>query len=154
MRSFSLLAGLFVLLSAGIAAGGVAMNAFYPSDPGTPAHAGAVSQGRPEECTNLAVNVKPRAESRRAVLLEEGNLLRGTFEADGGLGRVDIFLRVVDPQGLDILASPRAQSYDFTFPAKIRGEYVFVLDNRFSLYTAKSVGLFYCIDDGSRPYGG
>ena len=75
MRSFLLLAALFVLLSAGLAGGWVAMNAFYPSDPGTPAHAGAISQGRPEECTNLAVNVKPRSESRRTVLLEEGDLL-------------------------------------------------------------------------------
>jgi hypothetical protein len=148
------LASLFVLLSAGLAGGWVAMNAFYPADPGTPAHAGSVSQGRPEECTNLAVNVRPRAEATRTIVLDEGDLLRGTFEADGGLGRVDIFLRIRDPQGLDILASPRAQNYDFTFPAKIRGEYVFVLDNRYSLYTAKSVGLFYCVDDGSRPYGG
>lgn len=122
------------------------MNYYAPGTVGTPARAGAVSNGKPEQCTNVNFNVRARGEERRIVALAEGDLLRGTFEVHGGFGRVDIFLRVVSPQGLDILASPKSENYDFNFPAKIRGEYVFVFDNRFSLYTSKAVGLYYCIE--------
>jgi hypothetical protein len=153
VRSFVALSVLACLLAAGVGGGWVALNYWNPATIGTPAHAGVVSQGQPEDCTNVSLNVRARSQATRTVVLEEGHLLRGTFEAHGGFGRVDIFLRVKDPQGLDILASPRAENYDFTFPAQIRGEYVFILDNRFSLYTSKSVGLFYCIDDGT-PLGG
>lgn len=146
MRSFFIVVGLVLLLSGGIAGGWWAMNYYAPGSVGTPAHAGVVSNGKPKECANVNLNVRARTTETRTVLLEEGDLLRGTFEVNGGFGRVDIFLRVVSPQGLDILASPRAENYDFNFPASIRGEYVFVLDNRFSMYTSKSVGLFYCIE--------
>ena len=77
-------------------------------------------------------------------------MLRGTFEVEGGFGRVDILMRIVSPQGLEMLATPKETAYDFNLPAKIRGDYTFVFDNRYSLYTSKSVGLFYCIDRG-RP---
>jgi hypothetical protein len=36
-------------------------------------------------------------------------------------------------------------------PAKINGDYVLVFDNRYSMFTSKSVGLYYCIDRG-RPF--
>ncbi|MEX2247691.1 MAG: emp24/gp25L/p24 family protein [Dehalococcoidia bacterium] len=136
------------LLTGVLATGWFVMNYWAPSGVGTPAHAGIVSNGRPQQCTNLNINVRPRAQATRTVLLEGGDLLRGTFEANGGWGNVDILLRIVSPQGLELLASPRAENYDFTLPAKFRGEYTFVLDNRYSLYTAKSVGLYYCVDGG------
>jgi hypothetical protein len=47
-------------------------------------------------------------------------------------------------------ATPRIAQYDFTLPAKYRGEYALVFDNRYSMYTAKAIGLYYCIDRG-RP---
>jgi len=146
LRTFFI--SLFVIsaFAGGIATSWWAMNKYNPGSIGTPAHAGAVSNGKPEECTNVSFNVGPRSKTERKVMLETGELLRGTFEANGGLGRVDIFLRVRNPQNEEILASPRAQSYDFTFPARNRGEYVFIFDNRFSLFTSKGVGLFYCID--------
>jgi hypothetical protein len=49
------------------------------------------------------------------------------------------------------MASPREETYQFTFPVQIRGDYTFTFDNRFSLYTSKSIGLYYCIDTGQAP---
>jgi hypothetical protein len=128
----------------------VALNYFQPGTVGTPAHAGAISNGRPEDCTNLNLSVPPRAEESHSVLFDEGWIVRGTFEAQGGFGRVDVFMRIVSPQGLELHASPRAENYDFVLPVKLRGQYTFVFDNRYSLYTAKSVGFYYCVDRGVR----
>jgi hypothetical protein len=139
------------LLVAGVGGGWVAMNYYNPGAAPTPAHAGVVSDGRPHECTNEAFIVRPRQSAEQRVLFEESGLARGTFEAHGGMGRVDILLRIVDPQGLEIYASPRVETIDFTFPVPIRGEYVFVFDNTYSLYTSKSVGLFYCLEPGRVP---
>jgi hypothetical protein len=94
--------------------------------------------------------VKPRSVERRTIALAQGNLLRGTYEADGGFGRVDIMMRVESPQGDTLLVGPRAANYDFSIPAKIGGDFVLIFDNRYSLFTAKSIGLYYCIDRG-RP---
>lgn len=135
-------------LTVGIAGAWLAMNHYAPSQVGTPAHAGAVSQGRPDQCTNVNLNVRARGETEHIALLPKSALVRGTFEANGGFGRVDIFLRVVSPQGLDILASPKTDQYDFTFPVREDGAYVFVFDNRHSMWTSKSVGLYYCLDTG------
>jgi hypothetical protein len=148
MRNALILGMLSFLLPAALAGAWVAMNYWAPGDPGTPVHAGAISNGRPQDCTNLVTNVRARSQAERVVTLEGGEIVRGTFEVHGGWGRVDIFLRVVSPQGLEILASPRAENYEFSFPAPIRGNYVFELDNRFSLYTSKAVALYYCIDRG------
>jgi len=151
----TLLVGGFVslLLAFGVVSGWVAMNYFSAGGVGTPAHAGAVSNGQPEQCTNVNFSVKPRSEARRAIPLEVNTLLRGTFEADGGFGRVDVIMRVVDPQGQEILATPKLSNYDFSLPPKYRGDYTLVFDNRYSMYTAKSIALYYCIDTGQpSPY--
>jgi len=139
------------LLGGGAAGGWMAMNYYAPGNVGTPAHAGIVSNGRPMECTNINFAVRARATAEHIALIEAPGLVRGTFEAQGGFGRVDVLMRVVDPQGLEILASPKAENYDFSFPAHIRGDYRFVFDNRYSLYTSKSVGLYYCLDTGGAP---
>ena len=149
MRTFFVASMLAVVLAGGLAGGWYAMNYYNPGSIGTPAHAGAISNGRPEECTNVAINVKPRSYKEHTVVFQTGQLVRGTFEVNGGLGRVNIFLRVRSPQNEDILASPRAENYDFSFPVRSHGEYVFLLDNRFSMFTAKAVGLFYCVDSPS-----
>ena len=138
----------FVLLGGGIAGGWVAMNYYNPGNVGTPAHAGALSNGDLSNCTNVNFSVKPRSTARRTITLKAGDLLRGTFEADGGFGRVDIIMRFESPQGDVLLVSPRTSVYDFSIPAKIAGDYVVIFDNRYSLYTAKSIGLFTCIDGG------
>jgi hypothetical protein len=149
----TLLTGVFVfiLLAGGIAGGWVAMNYYNPGNVGTPAHAGALSNGQLQDCTNVNFSVKPRSTTRRTITLQAGNLLRGTYEADGGFGRVDIMMRVESPQGDVLLTGPRAANYDFSIPAKINGDYVVIFDNRYSLYTAKSIGLFTCIDTGRSP---
>ena len=146
MRTFALGIFAFALLSAGMAGGWYAMNYWSAGSVGTPAHAGALSNGHPENCTNLNFDVKPRSEGSRTVLLEQGETLRGTFEVNGGFGRVDIIMRIVSPQKLDVLASPRSENYDFTLTPKIRGEYTFVFDNRYSMFSSKAVGLYYCLD--------
>ncbi len=141
----------FVLLAGGIVGGWIALNNYHPGSLGTPANAGAVSNGHPEECTNVDFPVKARGEHSEKVSLDENWIVRGTFGVEGGLGNVDILMRIVDAQGLDMFASPKAANFDFVFPVKLRGDYTFVFDNRYSMYTAKSVGLFYCIDKGRRP---
>ena len=83
-------------------------------------------------------------------MLEEDQIVRGTFEANGGFGRVDIIMRIMTPQNLLLHGTPREENYDFFFPVTLRGEYQFVFDNRYSLFTSKSVGLYYCIDKGGR----
>jgi hypothetical protein len=137
-----------VALTVGVVGAWLAMNYYAPTRVGTPAHAGAVSNGQPQECTNINLNVRAKSEARHEVLLPKSVRVRGTFEADGGFGRVDVFLRVVSPQGLDILSSPKTDQYDFTFPSREDGVYTFVFDNRFSIFTSKSVGLYYCIETG------
>jgi hypothetical protein len=57
-------------------------------------------------------------------------------------------MRVVDPQGLEILATPKVANYDFSLPPKYRGDYALEFDNTYSLYTSKSVALFYCVEGG------
>jgi hypothetical protein len=149
----SVLIGIFVsgTLGGGLVAGWVAMNMYWPGEAGTPAHAGIVSNGQVEDCVSLNFNVRPRASVERTALFEKGDLVRGTFEAHGGLGHVDILLRIRDPQRQEIYASQRTDTEDFTFPAAIAGEYTFVFDNRYSLYTSKAIGLFYCADPGRAP---
>jgi hypothetical protein len=146
MRSIGIGLFVFALLSAGMAGGWYAMNTWAAGSVGTPAPAGAISNGHPEDCTNVNFTVMPRKTASRTVLLEQGQTLRGTFEVNGGFARVDIILRIVSPQGLDLLASPKSENYDFTLTPKIRGEYTFIFDNRYSLFTSKAVGLFYCLD--------
>lgn len=148
MRSFVVSVFVLSLLVGGVVGGWAAINYFNPGAVGTPAHAGVVSNGHPETCTNVNFAVKARGEARRSVSLQAGDLLRGTFEAEGGFGAVDVLMRIVSPQGDEILASPKKTAYDFSLPAKLRGDYTFVFDNRYSLYTSKSVGLYYCIDRG------
>jgi hypothetical protein len=147
MRTLVVAALAFILLAGAVAGGWFAMNN-AGGTVGTPAHAGAVSNGHPEQCTNVNFSVPRRSQAKRTVLLAANTSVRGTFEADGGFGGVDLLMRVVSPQNLEMLASPRAGHYDFSFPVKLSGEYTFVFDNRFSMYTPKSVGLYYCVDGG------
>lgn len=150
MKSF-VVGVILIALMAGTVFGGWYITMRYrPGNVGTPVNAGVISQGRPHECTNVNFVVKPRSQEVRPVLLPKNVIVRGTFEVQGGLGwNVDIFLRVQNPQNEDILASPKTSSYDFFFPVRSDGEYRFFFDNRYSMYTAKSVGLYYCLDDGS-----
>lgn len=148
MRAVGIIVAVALVLGLGLGGAWWALKYGAPGSVGTPAHAGAVSQGRPQDCTSLNVNVRAGAEATRQVSLREGDYVRGTFEADGGFGSVDVLMRLVTPQGAEILVSPRASNYDFTFPAKISGTYTFVLDNRYSLFTSKSVALYYCVERG------
>jgi emp24/gp25L/p24 family/GOLD len=150
MRTFVLGMMLFAVLAGGIVGGWAAMNHYATGSVGTPAHAGALSNGHPEDCTNVNFQVKQRGVAIRKVMLQENTIVRGTFEANGGFGKVDIMMRIMTPQNLVLSTSPRAENYDFFFPVELSGEYQFVFDNRYSLFTAKAIGLYYCIDDGRR----
>jgi hypothetical protein len=149
MRTIASTLSIAALLIAGLLGGWVAMNRYGPGSVGTPAHAGALTNGHPEDCTNVNLTVNARAETKRTVTLAGGDLLRGTVEVDGGFGRIDVLMRIVSPQVWSS-APAKASQFDFTLPAKIRGDYSFVFDNRYSLFTAKSIGFYYCIDRG-RP---
>ncbi len=153
MRTFVLGVMLFGLLAGGIVGGWVAMNRLAVGSVGTPAHAGALSNGHPGDCTNVNFQVKQRAVATRTVMFAENTIVRGTFEVNGGFGTVDVIMRIMTPQGLLLHRSPRAENYDFFFPVEVGGEYEFVFDNRYSMFTSKAIGLYYCIDDGSRRGG-
>ncbi len=146
MRTFLLGLLVFALLTAGVVGGWAAMNSYRPGSVGTPAHAGGISNGRPELCTNVNVTVKSRDSITRAIPLVAGDLVSGTYEVDGGFGRVDILARILSPQGDELAVFPRESTYDFTFSAKYRGDYAIAFDNRYSMWTAKSIGLYYCIE--------
>lgn len=149
----TVLLGIFVaaLLVGGLAGGWVAMNHYSPGSVGTPAHAGALTNGHPEDCTNINFSAPSRGQAQRSVSLRQGDVLRGTFEVQGGFGRVDVLMRILSPQGAELYAPPKATDLDFNLPAQISGDYVFVFDNRYSIFTPKSIALYYCIDAG-RPF--
>ena len=151
MRTFVLGMMLFGLLAGGIVGGWAAMNRFSAGAVGTPAHAGSLTNGHPEDCTNVNFQVKARTVAVRSILLQENTILRGTYEVAGGFGHVDIILRINTPQNLELARFNRAETFDFMFPVQISGEYQLVFDNRYSLFTSKAVGLFYCVDKGRRP---
>ena len=100
MRTFVLGLFVFALLAGGIIGGWWAMNRFATGSAGTPVHAGAITNGHPEDCTNVSFQVKPRTLEVRRLLLDENTIVRGTFEVNGGFGSVDIILRIMTPQGL------------------------------------------------------
>jgi hypothetical protein len=145
LRSLIIILVLVLGLPGALIGGWLLLNNVDPGRVGTPAHAGVISNGEPEDCTTVDLVVKARAKTDTTILLEANQVIRGTFGANGGFGSVDILLRVTDPRGGDVLVSPRASNYDFVFPASIPGAYTFTFDNRYSLITSKAVGLYYCI---------
>ena len=153
MRTFLFIAFVVIALpAAGIGAWYV-LNNSSPGDVGTPAHAGVISNGKPEECVTEQLSVRARSTTETTVLLKEGEILRGTFETNGGFGKVDVMMRILSPQGGELHVSPRASNYDFVLSPRVGGEYKFVFDNRYSLVTAKAIGLYYCIP-GTPSAGG
>ena len=146
MRSFAVLVVVVVLGACAAAAGWVAINYWAPGAIGTPAHAGAISQGHPENCTNANISIRPRDQATYDIPLQDGDYVRGTFETDGGFGRVDVIMRLNTPNGDQLLQTARVGAYDFTFPSKMRGAYTIVFDNRYSMYTSKNVALYYCVE--------
>jgi hypothetical protein len=93
----------------------------------------------------VQLSVSARSTAQTTVLLKEGDVVRGTFEANGGFGNVDVMMRILSPHGAELHVSPRARNYDFVLAPRFGGLYTFVFDNRYSMVTAKAVGLFYCI---------
>jgi hypothetical protein len=136
---------LVIGLPASLMAGWVILSNTSPGTVGTPAHAGAVSNGKPEGCTTVDLQVRARSKAETKILLADQQVVRGTYEADGGFGHVDILMRIESPQGDEIFVSPKKSNYDFVLAPRIGGEYTFVFDNRYSLVTPKAIGLYYCI---------
>ncbi|HZP57665.1 MAG TPA: emp24/gp25L/p24 family protein [Dehalococcoidia bacterium] len=152
MRTFIAFCLILLALGGLVGGGWAALTYWQPGHPGTPSHAGAVSNGQPGACTNHELVVRARAQTKTTMTFEQGDLVRGTFEANGGFGRVDVLMRVTSPLGDQLLQSARRENYDFSFPVKYRGEYDFVFDNRYSMLTSKAVALYVCIDhSGPRP---
>jgi hypothetical protein len=147
MRGLFLILLLVLGLPATAGAGWYGLGRMSPGEVGTPAHAGVISNGRPEECTTVNLSVRARSTTEHRLFLGEDQVLRGTFEANGGFGGVDIMMRIVTPRGGEALVSPRDTNYDFVLIAEIPGEYTFVFDNRYSMVTAKAIGLYYCVPE-------
>jgi hypothetical protein len=145
MAKFLSIALIVFILGGGVASGWWLLGRMAPGEVGTPAHAGVISNGRPEDCKLETLTVGARRTTETRVMLEDNAVIRGTFEADGGFGDVDLMMRIVSPRGGELLVSPRATNYDFTLIAEVAGEYAFVFDNRYSMVTAKAVGFYYCV---------
>jgi hypothetical protein len=145
VRLLLFIAFVVVALPAAVIGAWFVLNNSAPGAVGTPAHAGAVSNGQPEDCVTVQLSVRARSRVETTVLLKEADIVRGTFEANGGFGKVDIMMRILSPQGDELHVSPRASNYDFVLAPRVGGQYTFVFDNRYSMVTAKAIGLFYCI---------
>jgi hypothetical protein len=145
VRTFLFIAAVVIGLPAAAIGAWYVLDNTTPGAVGTPAHAGAVSNGEPEDCVTVQLTVGARENASTKVLLKEDDVLRGTFEANGGFGNVDIMMRIVSPQGGEVHVSPRERNYDFVLAPRFAGEYTFVFDNRYSMVTAKAIGLYYCI---------
>jgi len=136
---------LVVGLPAALVGGWVILNNTSPGSVGTPAHAGAISNGKLEECTTVDLSVKARSTTSTRVRLADHQVLRGTYEVNGGFGKVDILMRISSPNNDVLLESPKESNYDFVLSARADGDYTFTFDNRYSLITPKAIGFFYCI---------
>lgn len=151
MGKFFFIALLVIGLPAATAGGWIILSNTTPGAVGTPAHAGAVSNGRPQDCTTVNLVAKSRGKAEHVLLLQKGQVVRGTFEANGGFGRVDIMMRIVSPNNEELLVTGRESAYDFVLSAKADGGYTFIFDNRYSLITAKSIGFYYCLPNSGTP---
>lgn len=136
---------LVVGLPAAMVGGWVTLSRVEPGKVGTPAHAGAISNGRPEDCTTVDLTVRARAETSTKVHLANGDVMRATYEANGGFGTVDILMRIVSPNNEVLLEAPKSSNYDVVVSSRADGDYTFVFDNRYSLITPKAIGFYYCI---------
>jgi hypothetical protein len=145
MRLAFVVVVLVVGLPALLVAGWVTLSRVDPGKVGTPAHAGAISNGKPEDCTTVDLSVNARSTASATVSLSDRQVMRATYEANGGFGKVDILMRIISPNNEVLLESPRAANYDFVVSARAAGDYTFVFDNRYSLITPKAIGFYYCI---------
>src|SRR3990172_7725818 len=136
---------LVVGLPAALVGGWVIIAQVEPGEVGTPAHAGPISNGKPEECTTIDLSVKARSTATATVHLDNRQVMRATYEVNGGFGRVDIMMRIVSPNNEVLLEAPKASTYDFVLSAPPHRDYSFVFDNRYSLVTPKAIGFFYCV---------
>lgn len=108
----------------------------------TEAHAYAGPDGA--SCETMAFNLERRQMGRMSVMAEKGQSIVGRFVVHGGLNG-DVAFRVYAPHSRMVMDEGRNQELDFNIPARIRGEYVFEFDNRFSMLTEKDVELTYCL---------
>lgn len=154
MRGLLFILLLVLGLPGGMIGGWLILNNVDPGRVGTPAHAGVVSNGEPQDCTTVDLTVKARSSVSTKILLQENQVLRGTFGVDGGFGSVDIMLRITNPRGDELLVSARESNYDFVFPAELPGDYTFIFDNRYSMITPKAIGLYYCVPGSGAEAGG
>jgi hypothetical protein len=148
---FVFIAALVVGLPALAIAGWLILANTSPGTIGTPAHAGVVSNGRPQDCTTVNMVADARGSVEYVLLAQQGQIVRGTFEANGGFGRVDIMMRLMSPNQEEMLVTPREHVYDFQFATKADGGYTFIFDNRYSLVTKKAIALYYCIPNSGGP---
>lgn len=153
MRTLLFIVVLTVGVPAAAAGGWILLNNTSPGLVGTPAHAGVVSNGKPEDCTTVDLAVKARSTTQTVVSLQGGQVVRGTFEVNGGFSNVDILMRVMSPNNEQLLLSEKKSNYDFVVSGKVGGDYTFIFDNRYSMITPKAIGFYYCIPQPKVPTG-
>ncbi len=136
---------LVIGLPAALVGGWVTVSRVEPGKVGTPAHAGAISNGNLEECTTIDLSVKARSTTTATVHLANRQVMRATYEVNGGFGKVDVLMRIISPNNEVLFESPKSSNYDFVVSARADGDYSFVFDNRYSMITPKAIGFFYCI---------
>lgn len=79
----------------------------------------------------------------RTIGLEKGDFVTGNFTVSGGSGDVNFY--VTDPNGTEIMRFDRTTGISFSFSATATGPYRMNFDNRFSLFSSKTVTLDYSV---------
>lgn len=79
----------------------------------------------------------------RTIGLEKGDFVSGNFTVSGGSGDVNFY--VTDPNGTEIMRFDRTTGISFSFSAINTGLYKMNFDNRFSLFSSKTVTLDYSV---------
>jgi hypothetical protein len=90
--------------------------------------------------------VSPLQEVVRTAGLSEGDKVSGSITVSGGTGN-DIDFYVTDFNGNTIRRYDRATQTSFSFTASTTGTYTMHFDNKFSIFSSKSVTLDYTVSE-------
>lgn len=95
-------------------------------------------------CEAIVFDLGSRHLGNLYIRAGEGQSIDGRF-AIRGPSHEDVIFRVYTPHNRLVLNGRKVHDLDFSFPAVIRGDYLFQFDNRFSVFTGKTIELTYCL---------
>lgn len=95
-------------------------------------------------CETMAFRLESRRLGQLYVRAGEGQSISGRFSVQGPPEN-DVILRVYSPHNRLVLQNTKRHQLDFSITAVIRGDYLFQFDNRFSIFTDKTIDFAYCL---------